>query len=57
MPKPTINFDSNPPVATNEYDTMIQIILPGHEVMHNMALSVLEANLPEEAKIQKYQIT
>lgn len=51
MLEQTINFDSNPPVATNEYDTMIQMVLPGYEVMHNMALSVLGANLPEKANL------
>ncbi|WP_071189125.1 class I SAM-dependent methyltransferase [Trichormus sp. NMC-1] len=51
MPEQTINFDSNPPVATNEYDTMIQMALPGYEVMHNMALSVLRANIPERANL------
>ncbi|MBD2568967.1 class I SAM-dependent methyltransferase [Anabaena lutea] len=51
MPEQTINFDSNPPVATNEYDTMIQMALPGYEVMHNMALSVLRANIPEKANL------
>jgi tRNA (cmo5U34)-methyltransferase len=51
MPEQTINFDSNPPVATNEYDTMIQMALPGYEVMHNMALSVLKANIREKANL------
>lgn len=51
MPEQTIHFDSNPPVATNEYDTMIQMALPGYEVMHNMALSVLRANIPEKANL------
>ncbi|WP_414541200.1 class I SAM-dependent methyltransferase [Nostoc sp. CCY0012] len=51
MTKKTINFDSNPPVATNEYDTMAQRVLPGYEVMHTMALSVLKAILPEKANL------
>ncbi|AFZ55852.1 class I SAM-dependent methyltransferase [Anabaena cylindrica FACHB-243] len=51
MAEQTINFDSNPPVATNEYDTMIQMALPGYEVMHNMTLSVLRASLPEKANL------
>ncbi|WP_016950512.1 class I SAM-dependent methyltransferase [Anabaena sp. PCC 7108] len=51
MPEQTINFDSNPPVATNEYDTMIQMALPGYEAMHNMALSILKANIPEKANL------
>jgi tRNA (cmo5U34)-methyltransferase len=51
MPEQNINFDSNPPVATNEYDTMIQMALPGYEAMHNMALSILKANIPEKANL------
>ncbi|BAZ30979.1 hypothetical protein NIES4074_34470 [Cylindrospermum sp. NIES-4074] len=51
MSEQTINFDSNPPVATNEYDTMAQMALPGYEAMHTMALSVLKANLPQTANL------
>ncbi|MBE9200652.1 MULTISPECIES: class I SAM-dependent methyltransferase [unclassified Nodularia (in: cyanobacteria)] len=51
MTNKTINFDSNPPVATNEYDLMAQRVLPGYEVMHTMALSVLKATLPEKANL------
>lgn len=51
MSEQNINFDSNPPVATTEYDTMIQMVLPGYEAMHTMALSVLRSHLPEKANL------
>jgi tRNA (cmo5U34)-methyltransferase len=41
MPEQSINFDSNPPVAVDEYDNMAQMALPGYEAMHTMALSFL----------------
>lgn len=51
MPEQSIDFDSNPPVATNEYDNMAQMALPGYEAMHTMALSFLRAHLPEKADL------
>ncbi|WP_341527562.1 class I SAM-dependent methyltransferase [Nostoc sp. UHCC 0302] len=51
MPEQSINFDSNPPVAVNEYDNMAQIALPGYEAMHTMALSFLRSHLPKEANL------
>jgi tRNA (cmo5U34)-methyltransferase len=51
MLEKTIDFDTNPPVATNEYDNMAQIALPGYEAMHTMALSCLKAHLSETAHL------
>jgi len=51
MPEQTIDFDSNPPVATSDYDRMTQMVLPGYEAMHSMALSVLRSHLPEKANL------
>ena len=47
MPEQTIDFDSNPPVATSEYDHMAQMALPGYEAMHTMTKSILRSHLPE----------
>lgn len=47
----SIDFDANPPVATNEYDKMAQIALPGYEAMHIMALSCLRSHLPKTANL------
>ncbi|NMG06127.1 class I SAM-dependent methyltransferase [Brasilonema sp. UFV-L1] len=51
MSEKTIDFDTNPPVATNEYDNLAQIALPGYEAMHTMALSCLKAHLSEIASL------
>ncbi len=51
MSEQTIDFDANPPVATNEYDEMARIALPGYEVMHTMVLSFLRFHLPETANL------
>jgi tRNA (cmo5U34)-methyltransferase len=51
MPEETIHFDANPPVATNEYDNMARMALPGYESMHTMALSCLRLHLPETANL------
>ena len=47
----TIDFDANPPVATNEYDNMAQTALPGYEAMHTIALSCLRSHLPKTANL------
>ena len=47
----TIDFDSNPPVATSEYDQLAQMALPGYDAMHTMALSFLRSHLPEKADL------
>lgn len=47
----TIDFDANPPVATNEYDKMAQTALPGYEAMHTMVLSCLRSHLLEKANL------
>ena len=47
----SIDFDSNPPVATSEYDTIAQMALPGYEAMHTMAKSILRSHLPERANL------
>lgn len=51
MPEQTIDFDSNPPVATSEYDKMAQMALPGYEAMHTMVKSILRSHLPERANL------
>lgn len=51
MPEQTIDFDSNPPVATSEYDKMAQMALPGYEAMHTMVKSILRSRLPEKANL------
>jgi tRNA (cmo5U34)-methyltransferase len=47
----TIDFDTNPTVATSEYDKMARIALPGYEVMHTMVLACLRSHLPEKANL------
>lgn len=51
MSQQNIDFDSNPPVAVNEYDKMARMALPGYEAMHTMVLSVLRSDLPEKANV------
>ncbi|WP_017316190.1 class I SAM-dependent methyltransferase [Mastigocladopsis repens] len=51
MPEETLDFDTNPPVAINEYDNMAQMALPGYEAMHTMALSCLKAHLRETGNL------
>lgn len=51
MPEQPIDFDSNPPVATSEYDKMTQMALPGYEAMHTMVKSILLSHLPELANL------
>lgn len=51
MLEDNIDFDSNPPVAVNEYDNMVQRAIPGYEVMHTMALSFLRSRLPKKANL------
>jgi tRNA (cmo5U34)-methyltransferase len=51
MSEQSIDFDSNPPFAVNEYDKMIQMALPGYEAMHTMALACLRSHLPEKASL------
>ncbi|PPS44965.1 class I SAM-dependent methyltransferase [Chroococcidiopsis sp. TS-821] len=47
----TIDFDTNPPVATTEYDDRARRAIPGYEAMHTMALSFLKFHLPETANL------
>lgn len=51
MTKQTIDFDNNAPIAGREYDNMAPSVLPGYQVMHQMALACLLAKLPEEANL------
>lgn len=51
MTKQTIDFDSNAPIAGIEYDNMAPSVLPGYQVMHQMALACLQAKLPDEANL------
>lgn len=50
MPQ-NIDFDANPPVATNEYDNMAQMVLPGYQAMHTMALSCLRSHIQKTANL------
>ena len=49
--KLTLDFDTNPPVPTSEYDEMAQMSIPGYEALHTMALSFLRSKLPEKANL------
>ncbi|MES1022305.1 class I SAM-dependent methyltransferase [Gloeocapsa sp. BRSZ] len=51
MEKQTVDFDTNPPVATTEYDDRVRMAIPGYEVIHTMALSFLKSNSPEAANL------
>lgn len=51
MSQQTIDFDANPPIATNDYDSMARIALPGYEAMHAMALACLRSHLPATANL------
>jgi tRNA (cmo5U34)-methyltransferase len=51
MQKPTIDFDTNPTVPTNQYDEIVRVVLPGYEAMHTMALSILKSQLPQTANL------
>ncbi len=51
MSEQKIDFDANPPIATNEYDQMAKMALPGYEAMHTMVLSCLRSRLPQTANL------
>lgn len=46
-----LDFDTNPPVPTSEYDEMARMSIPGYEALHTMALSFLRSKLPEKANL------
>lgn len=47
----TLDFDTNPPVPTSEYDEMARMSIPGYEALHTMVLSFLHSKLPQKAKL------
>lgn len=49
--KNTLDFDTNPPVPTSEYDEMARMSIPGYDALHTMALSFLRSKLPEKANL------
>lgn len=49
--KISLDFDTNPPVPTSEYDEMARMSIPGYEALHTMALSFLRSKLPEKANL------
>ncbi len=49
--KITLDFDTNPPVPTSEYDEMIRMSIPGYEDIHTMVLSFFRSRLPEKANL------
>ncbi len=51
MSNQSIDFDTNPPVTSNEYDNMARIALPGYDAMHTMVLSCLRSHLQEKANL------
>ncbi len=46
-----INFDTNPPIASSEYDEMARLALPGYEAIHTMVLSILKFHFPTTANL------
>ncbi len=49
--KITLDFDTNPPVATSEYDNMARMSIPGYDDLHTMVLSFLRSQLSEKANL------
>jgi tRNA (cmo5U34)-methyltransferase len=47
----TIDFDTNPTVAADEYEQMVRLALPGYEVMHTFVLACLRSCLPQTADL------
>lgn len=51
MSQQIIDFDTNPPVAVDEYEQMASLALPGYEVMYTFVLACLRSYLPETANL------
>lgn len=49
--KITLDFDTNPPVPTSEYDNMARMSIPGYNDLHTMVLSFLRSQLSEKANL------
>lgn len=47
----TIDFDTNPTVAADEYEQMARLALPGYEVMHTFVLACLRSCLAQTADL------
>ncbi|MCC5653821.1 class I SAM-dependent methyltransferase [Nostoc sp. XA013] len=51
MSQQIIDFDTNSPVAADEYEQMARLVLPGYEVMHTFVLASLRSYLSETANL------
>lgn len=51
MSNKIIDFDTNPPIAADEYEQMVRLALPGYEVMHTFVLACLRSCLSETANL------
>ncbi|NDJ20539.1 methyltransferase domain-containing protein [Nostoc sp. B(2019)] len=51
MSQQIIDFDTNPPIAADEYEQMVSLALPGYEVMHTFVLACLRSCLSETANL------
>ncbi|MBD2726054.1 class I SAM-dependent methyltransferase [Nostoc sp. FACHB-892] len=51
MSQQIIDFDTNSPVAADEYEQMARLALPGYEVMHTFVLASLRSYLSETANL------
>lgn len=49
--KIALDFDTNPPVPTSEYDKLARLSIPGYDDLHTMVLSFLRSKLPEKANL------
>jgi len=46
-----LDFDTNLPIPSSEYDRMAQMSIPGYEALHQMILAFLRFKLPEIANL------
>jgi tRNA (cmo5U34)-methyltransferase len=46
-----VDFDTNLPIPTSEYDRMAQLSIPGYEALHQMVLAFLRFKLPKIANL------
>ncbi|WP_193198204.1 class I SAM-dependent methyltransferase [Nostoc sp. MG11] len=51
MSNKIIDFDTNSPIAADEYEQMARLALPGYEVMHTFVLACLRSCLSETANL------
>ena len=50
-PKPTVDFDHSPLVASQEYDKRARMVIPGYDALYTMVLSIFRSQLPEAANL------